>query len=127
MTDTARGRVLMVDDRADNLLALEAVLDSLGADLVRAGSGEEALRALLAGDFAVIILDVQMPGMDGFETASLIKAREKTRNVPIIFLTAISGEAEHHLRGYRTCGVDYMYNPFSAESLRGKVAVSLEL
>ena len=120
-------RVLMVDDRADNLLALEAVLEPLGAELVRAGSGEEALRALLSGDFAVIILDVQMPGMDGFETAQLIKAREKTRNVPIIFLTAISGEAEHHLQGYRSGAVDYVYKPFNPEALRAKVAVFLEL
>ena len=120
-------RVLMVDDRADNLLALEAVLDPLDAELVRAGSGEEALRALLTGDFAVIILDVQMPGMDGFETAQLIKAREKTRNVPIIFLTAISGEAEHHLQGYRSGAVDYVYKPFSPEALRAKVAIFLEL
>lgn len=117
----------MVDDRADNLLALEAVLDPLDAQLVRAGSGEEALRALLSGDFAVIILDVQMPGMDGFETAQLIKARDKTRNVPIIFLTAISGEAEHHLQGYRSGAVDYVYKPFSPEALRAKVAVFLEL
>jgi CheY-like chemotaxis protein len=122
-----RGRVLMVDDRPDNLLALEAVLDSVDAELVRAGSGEEALRALLGGDFAVIILDVQMPGMDGFETARLIKAREKTRHVPIIFLTAISGEAEHHLEGYRTGAVDYVYKPFSPEALRAKVGVFLEL
>jgi CheY-like chemotaxis protein len=124
---SVRGRVLMVDDRADNLMALEAVLDSLDAELVRAGSGEEALRALLSGDFAVIILDVQMPGMDGFETAGLIKAREKTRNIPIIFLTAISGEAEHHQRGYRTGAVDYLYKPFSPEALRAKVGVFLAL
>ena len=122
-----RARVLMVDDRADNLLALEAVLDPLDAELVRASSGEEALRALLTGDFAVIVLDVQMPGMDGFETAQLIKAREKTRNVPIIFLTAISGEAEHHLQGYRSGAVDYVYKPFSPEALRAKVAIFLEL
>jgi signal transduction histidine kinase len=127
VNSSVRGRVLMVDDRADNLLALEAVLDPLDAELVRARSGEEALRALLSGDFAVIVLDVQMPGMDGFETASLIKAREKTRNVPIIFLTAISGEAEHHLRGYRSGAVDYVYKPFSPEALRAKVAVFLEL
>lgn len=122
-----RGRVLMVDDRADNLLALEAVLEPLDADLVRAGSGEEALRHLLAEDFAVIVLDVQMPGMDGFETARLIKAREKTRYVPIIFLTAISGEAEHHLQGYRTGAVDYVYKPFNPEALRTKVGVFLSL
>jgi len=121
------GRVLMVDDRSDNLLALEAVLEPLDAELVRAESGEEALRALLSSDFAVIVLDVQMPGMDGFETAQLIKAREKTRNVPIIFLTAISGDAEHHLQGYRSGAVDYVYKPFNPEALRAKVAVFLEL
>jgi signal transduction histidine kinase len=126
-TTGARGRVLMVDDRPDNLLALEAVLEPLAAELVRAGSGEEGLRALLAADFAVIILDVQMPGMDGFETAELIKAREKTRHVPIIFLTAISGEAEHHLQGYRTGAVDYVSKPFSPEALRAKVSVFREL
>jgi signal transduction histidine kinase len=117
----------MVDDRADNLLALEGALAPLGAELVRAASGEEGLRALLAADFAVIILDVQMPGMDGFETARLVKAREKTRNVPIIFLTAISGEAEHHVQGYRSGAVDYVYKPFSPEALRAKVSVFLEL
>jgi two-component system sensor histidine kinase/response regulator len=121
------GQVLMVDDRADNLLALEAVLEPLGAELVRAGSGEEALRHLLSAEVAVIILDVQMPGMDGFETARLVKAREKTRNVPIIFLTAISGEAEHHLEGYRSGAVDYVYKPFNPEALRSKVSVFLDL
>jgi CheY-like chemotaxis protein len=127
MADVAPGRVLMVDDRADNLLALEAVLEPLGAELVRAGSGEDGLRALLSGDVAVIILDVQMPGMDGFETARLIKARERTRHVPIIFLTAISGEAEHHLEGYRSGAVDYLYKPFSPDALRAKVSVFIEL
>jgi len=117
----------MVDDRRDNLLALEASLEPLGVELVRAESGEEALRALLAAEFAVIVLDVQMPGMDGFETARLIKDREKTRHVPIIFLTAISGEAEHHLKGYRSGAVDYVYKPFSPEALRAKVSVFLEL
>ncbi len=127
MADSSHARVLLVDDRPNNLLALEAVLDPLDAELVRAGSGEEALRALLSGDFALIILDVQMPGMDGFETARIIKAREKTRNVPIIFLTAISGEAEHHLQGYRSGAVDYVYKPFSPEALRAKAAIFLEL
>ncbi|HKN89820.1 MAG TPA: response regulator, partial [Acidimicrobiia bacterium] len=104
-------RVLIVDDRADNLLALRAVLEPLGLDLVEADSGEEALRHLLAGEFALIILDVQMPVLDGFETARLIRGRERTRYVPIIFLTAISGEPEHHLRGYQSGAVDYVYKP----------------
>jgi len=120
-------RVLIVDDRADNLLALRAVLEPLGLDLVEADSGEEALRHLLAGEFALIILDVQMPVLDGFETARLIRGRERTRYVPIIFLTAISGEPEHHLRGYQSGAVDYVYKPFEPEILRAKVSVFVEL
>jgi signal transduction histidine kinase len=120
-------RVLLVDDRRDNLLALQAVLEPLGNELVEAGSGEEALRHLLAGEFALIILDVQMPGLDGFETAQLIRGRERTRYVPIIFLTAISGEPEHYLRGYQSGAVDYVYKPFEPEILRAKVSVFVEL
>jgi len=120
-------RVLLVDDRADNLLALRAVLEPLGLDLVEAASGEEALRQLLAGEFALIILDVQMPVLDGFETARLIRGRERTRYVPIIFLTAISGEPEHYQRGYESGAVDYVYKPFDPEILRAKVSVFAEL
>jgi signal transduction histidine kinase len=120
-------RVLLVDDRPDNLLALRAVLEPLGLQLVEADSGEEALRHLLAGEFALIILDVQMPVLDGFETARLIRARERTRYVPIIFLTAISGEPEHYLRGYESGAVDYVYKPFEPEILRAKVSVFAEL
>lgn len=127
-------RVLLVDDRPDNLLALRAVLEPLGFELVEASSGEEALRHLLGPgsdsddrEFAVIVLDVQMPVLDGFETARLIKGRERTRHVPIIFLTAISGEPEHYLRGYETGAVDYVYKPFEPEILRAKVTVLAEL
>ena len=120
-------RVLLVDDRPDNLLALQAVLEPLGLDLVEAGSGEEALRHLLAGEFALIVLDVQMPVLDGFETARLIRGRERTRYVPIIFLTAISGEPEHYLRGYQSGAVDYVYKPFEPEILRAKVSVFVDL
>jgi signal transduction histidine kinase len=120
-------RVLLVDDRADNLLALRAVLEPLGLELVEAGSGEEALRHLLAGEFALIVLDVQMPVLDGFETARLIRGRERTRYVPIIFLTAISGQPEHYLRGYQSGAVDYVYKPFEPEILRAKVSVFVEL
>src|SRR4028119_855734 len=91
--------ILLVDDRPENLLALEAVLEPLGQHLVRATSGEEALRALLVRDFALILLDVQMPGMNGFETAQLIKARERSRAIPIIFLTAINKEEAYVVRG----------------------------
>jgi signal transduction histidine kinase len=124
---TAIPRILLVDDRPDNLLALRAVLEPLGHELVEAGSGEEALRHLLAGEFALIVLDVQMPVLDGFETARLIRGRERTRYVPIIFLTAISGQPEHYLRGYQSGAVDYVYKPFEPEILRAKVSVFVEL
>src|SRR6266498_130130 len=122
-----RPRVLLVDDRPDNLMALAAVLEPLHADLVPARSGEEALRRLLGEEFAVIVLDVQMPVLDGFETARLIKQRERTRHIPLVFLTAISGEPAHHLRGYEVGAVDYVYKPFAPEILRAKVRVFIEL
>ncbi|MEY2569541.1 MAG: hypothetical protein QOE35_4070 [Actinomycetota bacterium] len=122
-----RAGVLMVDDRPDNLLALEAILQPLELHLVRASSGEEALKCLLHEDFAVILLDVQMPGMDGFETAAHIKQRERTRDIPIIFLTAISREVQHQLRGYDAGAVDYLAKPFEPEVLRAKVAVFVDL
>jgi CheY-like chemotaxis protein len=120
-------RILLVDDRPDNLLALEAILGSLGQTLVRASSGEEALKALLADDYAVILLDVQMPGMDGFETAAHIKRRERTRDIPIIFLTAINREPQHAFRGYSTGAVDYLAKPFDPWVLRAKVAVFVDV
>jgi CheY-like chemotaxis protein len=122
-----RARILLVDDRPENLLALEAILSSLDQKLVRAASGEEALKALLADDYAVILLDVQMPGMDGFETASHIKRRERTRDIPIIFLTAINREPQHAFRGYASGAVDYLAKPFDPWVLRAKVAVFVEL
>src|SRR5205085_4075185 len=90
-------------------------------------SGEEALKHLLHEDFAVILLDVQMPGLDGFETAELIKQRERTRHIPIIFLTAISKEERHVFRGYSAGAVDYLFKPFDPEVLRSKVGVFVEL
>ncbi|HET9945047.1 MAG TPA: response regulator [Actinomycetes bacterium] len=123
----ARANILLVDDRPENLLALEAILSSLDQTLVRATSGEEALKALLAEDFAVILLDVQMPGMDGFETASHIKRRERTRDIPIIFLTAINREPQHAFRGYSAGAVDYLAKPFDPWVLRAKVSVFVEL
>jgi PAS domain S-box-containing protein len=118
---------LLVDDRAENLLALEAILEPLGQELVRAQSGEEALRHLLHGEFAAILLDVQMPGMDGFQTAETIKKRERTRHIPILFLTAISKDAEHVFRGYGAGAVDYMMKPFDPHILRAKVSVFIDL
>ena len=124
---TGKARILLVDDRPENLLALEAILSSLDQTLVRAASGEEALKALLSEEFAVILLDVQMPGMDGFETASHIKRRERTRDIPIIFLTAINREPQHAFRGYSAGAVDYLSKPFDPWVLRAKVAVFVEL
>ena len=120
-------KLLLVDDRPENLLALEALLEPLGQELVLASSGEEALRHLLHEEFAAILLDVQMPGLDGFQTAELIKGRERTRHVPILFLTAISKDAEHVFRGYDAGAVDYLMKPFDPHILRAKVAVFIDL
>jgi CheY-like chemotaxis protein len=124
---TTKARILLVDDRHENLVALEAILSSLNQTLVTVKSGEEALKALLVDEFAVILLDVVMPGMDGFETASHIKRRPKTRDVPIIFLTAASAEPDHAFRGYAAGAVDYISKPFDPWVLRAKVAVFVEL
>ncbi|MEC2078260.1 PAS domain S-box protein [Metabacillus fastidiosus] len=114
-------KILMVDDRRENLLALEAVLNSPDYHLISANSGEEALRYVLHHDFAVILLDVQMPGLNGFETAKLIKKRKKYTHIPIIFITAINQAKEHVLRGYSVGAVDYIVKPFLPETLRLKV------
>jgi PAS domain S-box-containing protein len=120
--------VLLVDDRPQNLLALEAILEPLAHELVSVGSGDQALRLLLRrDDFAVILLDVQMPRLDGFETAALIKERERTRNIPIIFLTALSKDQQNVFRGYEVGAVDYVFKPFQPEILRSKVAVLIDL
>ena len=122
-----RVNILLVDDRAENLLALDAILEPLGERLVRAHSGDEALKCLLTDEFAVILLDVQMPGLNGFETAELIKSRERTRDIPIIFLTAISKDEAYVFRGYSVGAVDYMSKPFQPDVLRSKVAVFVDL
>ncbi|MDB4994856.1 MAG: phoR4 [Myxococcaceae bacterium] len=119
--------LLMVDDQPKNLLALEALLEPLGVELVRANSGQEALKHLLTRDFAAILLDVQMPTMDGFETAALIKDRERSRHIPIIFLTAISKDEAFVFRGYTVGAVDYMAKPFDPDILRSKVQVFIDL
>jgi len=124
---TERARILLVDDRPENLLALEAILGSLDVDLVRAGSGEEALRALLRAEFALILLDAQMPGMDGYETATRIKRRVRTRDVPIIFLTAVDKDVNSSYRGYVAGGADYLAKPFDPWILRAKVQVFVNL
>jgi PAS domain S-box-containing protein len=119
--------VLLVDDRPENLLALEGILEPLGQNLIYANSGEDALRQLLRHDIALILLDVQMPELDGFETAQLIKQRERTSHVPIIFVTAISKDEEQVFRGYSAGAVDYVFKPFNPEVLRSKVSVFIEL
>jgi CheY-like chemotaxis protein len=117
-------KILIVDDQADNLLAMTAVLATLDQELVTVSSGREALKALLDhDDFAVIIMDVQMPEMDGYETCAHIKRRPRTRDVPIIFLTAMGVDPEHSARGYAAGAVDYMSKPFDPWALRAKVAV----
>jgi PAS domain S-box-containing protein len=127
MSRMRRPTILLVDDRQENLLALEALLEPLGAELVRAMSGDEALKRILAQDFAVILLDVQMPGMNGFETARLIKSRERSKYIPIIFLTAISKDEEFVVEGYSVGAVDYIFKPFAPDVLRSKVGVFLDL
>ena len=119
--------ILIVDDRAENLLALEGILKPLGARIVKARSGEEALLHLLRETFAVILLDVQMPRLDGLQTAELIKQREQTRHVPIIFITALSREAAYVFKGYAHGAVDYLLKPIDPEIVRAKVRVFCDL
>jgi signal transduction histidine kinase len=122
-----KSNILLVDDRPENLLSLEAVLQELGQNLVKAHSGAEALRRVLKQDFAVILLDVQMPGMDGFETADLIKERDRSRYTPIIFITALSKSDNFVARGYSVGAVDYIFKPIVPEVLRSKVSVFVDL
>jgi PAS domain S-box-containing protein len=123
----AKTNILLVDDRPENLLALETVLADLGQNLVKAHSSAEALRHLLRQDFAAILLDVQMPEIDGFETASLIRQRDRSRHTPIIFLTAIGTSDPDVFRGYAIGAVDYLFKPFRPEILKSKVAVFVDL
>jgi PAS domain S-box-containing protein len=122
-----RVNILLVDDQPNNLLALESILSDTGENLIRASSGTQALRHLLQHDFAVILLDVQMPDLDGFETAALIRERDRSRDTPIIFLTALSRSESHVFRGYELGAVDYLFKPFHPEILRSKVSVFVEL
>lgn len=119
--------VLVVDDRPDNLHAMQALLSSLDCRVVTAPSGPEALKHLLLDEFALVLLDVQMPGLDGYETARHIKMRERTRSLPIIFLSAIDTELHHQLQGYGTGAVDFIPKPVRPEILLSKVQVFLDL
>jgi signal transduction histidine kinase len=122
-----RVNILLVDDQPANLTALEAMLQGLGQNLITAGSGREALKWLLTHDFAVILLDVKMPEMDGFETAALIRQRDKSRHTPILFLTAADNTQTQAVRGYAVGAVDYLVKPVVPEFVRSKVAVFVEL
>ena len=122
-----RINILMVDDSRTNLLALESVLRAPDRNLIRASSGEEALRYLLDNEAAVVLLDVYMPGIDGLQTAELIRGREKSRDIPIIFLTANTTGQNHLSRGYSLGAVDYIVKPIDPAILRSKVNVFVEL
>ena len=126
LPESERARILLVDDDERNLLALATVLEDLG-DVVLARSGEEALRHLLKGEFAVILLDVYMPGMDGYETAQIIRNREQTKGIPIVFLSAVNKETEHLIRGYSMGAVDYVFKPVDPIVLRSKATVFVDL
>jgi PAS domain S-box-containing protein len=126
LTGRSRARILVVDDDPRNLFSMEKVLEDIG-EVVCVGSGEEALKLMLQHDFAVVLLDVLMPGMDGYEAAGFIRARERSRSVPIIFLTALSKDDAHMLRGYAMGAVDYVFKPVDPSILRSKVAVFVEL
>ena len=127
MTGARRAKVLAVDDRPENLVALQAILEGLAVEVVAVGGGEDALKQLLVHDFAVILLDAHMPGMDGFETAAHIKRRERTRHVPILFLTAVDYDPHLAFRGYQAGAVDYISKPFDPWVLRSKVSVFVDL
>ncbi len=122
-----RVNILMVDDEPANLIALEATLENLGQNLVRARSGREALRQVLDQDFAVILLDIQMPGLSGIETAAAIRERERSRHIPIIFLTGIDKTQETMFQGYSAGAVDYLVKPIQTDVLLAKVGVFIEL
>ncbi|GAB2812895.1 response regulator [Ferruginibacter profundus] len=121
-------KILLVDDREDNLLSMETILEPDGYELVKAGSGRQALKILLAEfDFALILMDVKMPNLSGFETAELIYEREKLKHIPIVFITANTYGEENMFKGYRMGAVDYIYKPINPEMLRTKVSVFIEL
>jgi PAS domain S-box-containing protein len=127
MLSDSKVNVLLVDDNPENLVVLETILEGLDQNLVRANSGEEALRCLLSQDFAVILLDVQMPGMDGFETATLIRQRDRSRHTPIIFLTAFDASDSLQFKGYALGAVDYLLKPIDPVVLTSKVSVFVDL
>ncbi len=127
MPDKTKINILAVDDRPENLLTIETILDNSEINLVKANSGNEALGLMFDYDFALVLMDVQMPGMDGFETAELMRGSEKTRHIPIIFVTAINKEKKHIFRGYDTGAVDYLFKPIEPEIFQSKINVFIDL
>lgn len=127
MPDSRKAKILIVDDREDGLVALEAALEHPRYTLVRAGSGQDALKQVLEHDFAAIVLDVQMPDMDGFTTAEYIRMRQRSRHVPIIFVTAINKDDQYVFRGYEMGAVDYIFKPFDSYVLQSKIRVFVDL
>ncbi len=127
MNDAPKPKILVVDDKPENILAMEAILENPDHIIITALSGNEALGLMLDHDFALVLLDVQMPGMDGFETAELMRSSDKTRHVPIIFVTAISKEMDHIAKGYEKGAVDYLFKPVNPHLLKSKVSIFLEL
>ncbi|HEX6846056.1 MAG TPA: response regulator [Chitinophagaceae bacterium] len=124
----SEAKILVVDDRADNLISIEAILEKDNYTIVKANSGRAALKVLLNDhDFSLILMDVQMPELNGYETASIIYERDKLKSIPIVFITANSYDEDFMFRGYRLGGVDYIYKPINPELLRAKVAVFVEL
>ena len=124
----SEAKILVVDDRADNLMSIEAILEKDNYTIVKANSGRAALKVLLNDhDFSLILMDVQMPELNGYETATIIYERDKLRNIPIVFITANNYDEDFMFKGYRMGGVDYIYKPINPELLRAKVAVFVEL
>src|SRR5574339_150981 len=124
----SEAKILVVDDRPDNLISIEAILEKDNYTIVKANSGKAALKILLSDhDFSLILMDVQMPELNGYETATIIYEREKLRNIPIIFITANNYDEDFMFKGYRMGGVDYIFKPINPELLRAKVAVFVEL
>ncbi|MDF1820921.1 MAG: response regulator [Alcanivoracaceae bacterium] len=120
-------KILMVDDQPANLVSLEALLEDTGRELIKAHNGPDALKILLKEDISLVLLDVQMPGMDGFEVAELMRQRKDTQNIPIIFVTAISKEDKYVFKGYQVGAVDYLFKPLDPMILQSKVNFFLQL
>lgn len=125
--ENEKANILIVDDRPENLVSLKALLEDKSVEISTASSGEEALSIMIEKEFSLVLLDVQMPGMDGFEVASLMRGMKKTRNIPIIFVTAISKEKQYIFKGYEVGAIDYIYKPIDSVILKSKVHVFLEL